>query len=267
VSTNGEDRDVLVHVEGLEVELAGRTILDGVDLEIRRGEIVAIAGGSGSGKSVLIKTILGLLHPKRGRLRVMGVNPFAASEEELGHLKQRWGAAFQYAALFTALSVRENVEVPLREQLDLPDEAYRDLADLRLRLVGLSGVDAEKRPGELSGGMRKRASIARALAVSPELLFLDEPTSGLDPVSAASLDDLIGRLTRGLDLTVLMVTHDLGSIFGLADRTAVLADGRIEALGPPAELSRSEHPWVRECFGGRRGRAAQWAIDEGENPR
>lgn len=256
MSEAASGEDWLVRVEGVHLAFDGPPVLDRVDFGVRRGEIVALAGASGSGKSVLLKTILGLLEPSRGRIEVLGVDLGQASGEQRSDLQRRWGVAFQHGALFSSLSVVENIEAPLREQLDLPESVYRELALLRLRMVGLSAEDASKRPSELSGGMRKRASIARALVVGPELLFLDEPTSGLDPVGAESLDGLIERLTRALDLTVLMVTHDLDSIFGLADRTLVLVDGRIEAEGTIEEILRAEHPWVRQAFGGARGRAA-----------
>lgn len=245
-----------IRVENLHVEIAHQAILEDLSLEVRRGEVLALVGASGSGKSVLLKTLLGLLHPQRGRIEILGVDPIQGSPEQQHALRRRWGVAFQHGALFTSLTVAENVEIPLREQLDLPESLYRELALLRLRMVGLSVRDAAKRPASLSGGMRKRASIARALAAVPELLFLDEPTSGLDPVGAAALDELIDRLRNALDLTVLMVTHDLDSVLGLADRIAVLIEGRIEAAGSAEEVSRSPHPWIQECFNGARGRAA-----------
>jgi len=245
-----------IRVENLHVEIAQQPILEDVSLEVRRGEVLALVGASGSGKSVLLKTLLGLIHPRIGRIEILGVDPIQGSPAQQRALRRRWGVAFQHGALFTSLTVAENVEIPLRQQLDLPESLYRELALLRLRMVGLSSRDVAKRPASLSGGMRKRASIARALAAVPELLFLDEPTSGLDPVGAAALDELIGRLHHALDLTVLMVTHDLDSVLGLADRIAVLIDGKIETAGSPDEVRRSSHPWIRECFNGARGRSA-----------
>ena len=256
MSERPRDTDWMIRIEDVELAFDGQTVLDRVHLDVRKGEILALAGASGSGKSVLLKVILGLLAPSRGRIEVLGVDLLESSDEKRSALRGRWGVAFQHGALFTSLTVAENIEAPIREQLDLPDAIYRELALLRLRMVGLSSEDADKRPSALSGGMRKRASIARALASSPELLFLDEPTSGLDPVGAAALDQLIGRLSRALDLTVLMVTHDLDSIFGLADRTAVLVEGRIEAQGTIDEIRRSKHPWIQQAFDGPRARAA-----------
>jgi phospholipid/cholesterol/gamma-HCH transport system ATP-binding protein len=252
--------DWLLRVEDVHLAFEGRTVLESVDLGVRRGEILALAGASGSGKSVLLKVILGLLEPARGRVEVLGVDLRNGSKEARETVQRRWGVAFQHGALFSSLSVAENVETPLREQLALPEAIYRELALLRLRMVGLTDADATKRPSQISGGMRKRASIARALVAGPEILFLDEPTSGLDPVAAAALDRLIARLTRALDLTVLMVTHDLDSIFGLADRTAVLIDGRIAVEGTIEEVCASDHPWIRQAFQGPRGRAADQAV-------
>ncbi|MHA7838336.1 MAG: ABC transporter ATP-binding protein [bacterium] len=260
-ATTHERIDAPIRVEGLEVAIEGSTILDRLDLEVRRGEILALVGASGSGKSVLLKTLLGLIHPRRGRVEVLGVDPTEGAEDARRDLRRRWGVAFQHGALFTSLTVAENVETPLREELDLPETLYRELALLRLRMVGLSSRDFGKRPASLSGGMRKRASIARAIAASPELLFLDEPTSGLDPVSAAALDELIDRLRHALGLTVFMVTHDLESVVELADRIAILIDGRIETTGTLEEIRRSSHPWIRECFEGPRGRSAMQARD------
>ncbi|WP_237751634.1 ABC transporter ATP-binding protein [Sphingobium sp. DC-2] len=232
-------------------------IHDGVDLEVRRGEILGLIGGSGSGKSVLLHTILGLNRPAAGRIELLG-----RDLAEAGHsgIAQRIGMLFQNGALFSSLTVQENVETPFLEHLELPYPFVRDLAALKIRLAGLNDDAGPKRPSALSGGMRRRAGLARAIALDPEILFLDEPTAGLDPISAAAFDELILKLHEALGLTVLMITHDLDALYAVTDRVAVLADQKVVAVAPVAELERSEHPWIKEYLGGPRGRAARKGV-------
>jgi phospholipid/cholesterol/gamma-HCH transport system ATP-binding protein len=220
-----------------------------------RGETVGLVGGSGSGKSVLLRTIVGLNPWRAGRIEVLGEDVGQLSAGERRRLQTRWGVLFQDGALFSSLTVAENIELPLREHARVPAEALDDIAALKVAMVGLPADAAAKKPSELSGGMRKRAGLARALALDPELLFLDEPTAGLDPIGAANFDRLLRDLQRSLGLTVLMVTHDLDSLNAICDRVAVLLDKRIVA-GTMAQLLVYDHPWVRDYFHGPRGRAA-----------
>ncbi len=253
----------VVEVEGLVSRFGDHLVHDGLDLSVRRGEILGLVGGSGAGKSVLLNTLIGLRAPEAGRVRVLGVDVNAASEAERLSLERRWGVLFQSAALFSALTVRDNVAAPMREHTRLPRRQVEELAEMKIALAGLPQSAGLLRPAELSGGMRKRAGLARAIALDPELLFLDEPTSGLDPISAEGFDTLIRNLSETLGLTVFMITHDLDSLYAVCDRVAVIADRRIVAVAPIPELERSEHPWVREYFLGPRGRAAERAERPG----
>ncbi len=256
IEAGGAEGEPVIEVRGLVSRFGARLVHDGVDLTVRQGEILGLVGGSGAGKSVLLNTLIGLRAPDRGQVRVLGLDVYRASEAEQRSLEARWGVLFQGGALFSALNVRDNVSAPLREHTRLPPRSAAALAELKLSLSGLAPEVADMKPAELSGGMRKRVSLARALALDPELLFLDEPTAGLDPIGAAAFDQLIGQLSKALGLTVFLITHDLDSLYALCDRVAVIADRKIVAVAPLAELERSSHPWVKSYFSGPRGRAA-----------
>jgi phospholipid/cholesterol/gamma-HCH transport system ATP-binding protein len=251
-----------VRVRGLRSAFGDNVIHDGLDLDVRRGEILAIVGGSGTGKSVLLNTILGLKRPDGGHVEIFGRDVHDPTAE--AQVERRTGVMFQSGALFSALTVSQNVEAPLREHTNLPDDFVRELALLKIKLVGLRASAADLMPAELSGGMRKRVGIARALALDPELLFLDEPTAGLDPIGAAEFDQLTRGLCDSLGLTVLIITHDLDTLYTITDRVAVLAEKKVVATAPVAELERSDHPWIRTYFNGPRGRAAQDAQRRNE---
>jgi len=227
--------------------------MDGLDLDIRRGEVLGFVGASGAGKSVLTRTILGLQPKQAGTIEVEGRDIDKLSPRERARVERGWGVLFQQGALFSSLTVRQNIEAPMREHLDISPALRTELAMLKLRLVGLPADAASKFPSELSGGMIKRAALARALALDPGVLFLDEPTSGLDPISAGEFDALIATLQATLGLTVFMVTHDLDSLYAICDRVAVLGSGKVVAVGAIAELLKSEEPWIREYFHGKRG--------------
>jgi len=246
----------IVDVEGLRTVFGPQVVHDGLDLQVRRGEVLGLVGGSGTGKSVLLRTILGLRRPDGGRVRVFGEDPHGLDAAARRSIQRRWGVLFQDGALFSSLTVAQNIQVPMREHLGLRAPLIDELAAIKVSLVGLPCDAGPKMPSELSGGMRKRAGLARALALDPELLFLDEPTAGLDPIGAAAFDTLIARLRESLGLTVVVVTHDLDTLYAICDRIAVLGDGRILALGTLPELLASRHPWTREYFHGPRGRAA-----------
>jgi phospholipid/cholesterol/gamma-HCH transport system ATP-binding protein len=252
---NGHDEGPIVRVRNLVTRIGGRTIHDGIDLELRRGEVLGVVGGSGAGKSVLLRTIVGLMTPAAGTIEVFGEEMARLNDRERHKLEARWGVLFQDGALFSSLTVAENIDVPLKEQFDLPHHLLVEIAQLKLSLVGLAPETAALHPSELSGGMRKRAGLARALALDPALLFLDEPTAGLDPISAGEFDRLIGDLKASLGLTVFMVTHDLDSLIAICDRIAVLIDKRLK-IGTISELMRDPHPWLQAYFHGPRGRAA-----------
>jgi phospholipid/cholesterol/gamma-HCH transport system ATP-binding protein len=213
--------------------------------------VVALIGGSGTGKSVLLKEMIGLLRPTGGRVRLLGTDVWGSTEEEVDALRRRFGMLFQDGALFSSLSVAENIAVPLREHTDLPDALIAPLVGFKLSLVGLSPDTGRKSPAELSGGMRKRVALARALALEPEILFLDEPTSGLDPIGARAFDSLVRALSDSLGLTVFMVTHDLDTLLSIIDRTIALSKGKVIADGPVPAVMRSDHPWIREYFSAR----------------
>ncbi|WP_343224973.1 ATP-binding cassette domain-containing protein [Luteimonas sp. MC1895] len=250
----------VVRVSGLGNRFGAQVVHEGLDLEVREGEILGVVGGSGSGKSVLMRSIIGLRTPDEGEIEVLGVDGRAGDDASRLHIERNTGVLFQDGALFSSLTVGENVEVPLKEHHpNLPDGLRRELALLKVKLAGLPADAINKLPSQLSGGMRKRAGLARALAMDPPLLFLDEPTAGLDPIGAAAFDSLILTLRQALGLTVFIITHDLDTLYAICDRVAVIADRRIVATGPLDEIERLEHPWVQEYFNGPRGRAAREA--------
>lgn len=251
------ERDVVIRLRGLKTQFGRQLIHDGLDLDVRRGEILAIVGGSGTGKSVMLRTMLGLKRPEGGRIELLGVDITAEPDDEtLRRLRRRLGVLFQDGALFGELSVAENVAVPLKEHTDLSAEAIEDIAALKIAMVGLPADAGPKKPSDLSGGMKKRAGLARSLALDPDILFLDEPTAGLDPIGAAAFDELIRSLQGAMGLTVVMITHDLDTLHAICDRIAVLADRKVKLIGPMSAMLASDHPWVREYFHGPRGRAA-----------
>ncbi|WP_439815874.1 ABC transporter ATP-binding protein [Zavarzinia sp. CC-PAN008] len=253
--------DYVIRVRGLETRFGPAVIHQGLNLDIRRGEILGVVGGSGTGKSVLMRTIIGLVRPYAGTIEVLGQNVDELDDVALRRLESRWGVLFQSGALFTSLSVAQNVQVPMREHLDLSQGLMDQLAALKIGMVGLPPDAGPKLPSSLSGGMKKRAGLARALALDPEILFLDEPTAGLDPIGAAAFDKLILDLHRTMGITVVMITHDLDSLATICDRIAVLARKQVIAVAPMAELLDNPDPWIVEYFHGPRGRAARDAQD------
>ncbi|HEY8267384.1 MAG TPA: ATP-binding cassette domain-containing protein [Xanthobacteraceae bacterium] len=253
---DAQNIDNVISVRDLVVGFGKQTVLKGLNLDIRRGEILGFVGASGGGKSVLTRTIIGLLPKRQGKIEVFGKNLDELDELERQKVEKRWGVLFQGGALFSSLNVIQNVQFPLREDLKLRGRLLDEIAVAKLEMVGLDASVCEKAPSELSGGMIKRAALARALALDPEIVFLDEPTSGLDPISAGEFDELIRALQQTLGLTVFMVTHDLYSLHSVCDRVAALADGKIIAEGPVDSLMNSEHPWLKAYFGGKRGRVA-----------
>jgi phospholipid/cholesterol/gamma-HCH transport system ATP-binding protein len=248
------DGEPTIVVRGLVTRFGTQTVHDGLDLEVRRGEILGVVGGSGTGKTVLLRTVIGLQRPTEGEVRLLGER-VAWDGSTTARLAGRFGMLFQEGALFSALTVGQNIEVPMRERGDVPKALMDELARLKVGLVGLPPDACGKYPSQLSGGMRKRAGLARALALDPEVVFLDEPTAGLDPIGASAFDELILDLRRALGLTVVMVTHDLDSLARICDRIAVLVDKRI-VVGTMAELTADPHPWIQEYFHGPRARAA-----------
>jgi phospholipid/cholesterol/gamma-HCH transport system ATP-binding protein len=243
--------DAVVEVKDIVTRFGRDVIHDGISFTVPRGEIVALIGGSGTGKSVLLKEVVGLMRPQGGAISLFGHDVWSATEEQLAGLRRRFGMLFQDGALFSSLSVAENIAVPLHEHTDLPADLVSALVGFKLALVGLSPATGRKMPAELSGGMRKRVALARALALEPEVLFLDEPTSGLDPIGARAFDALIRTLNESLGLTVFMVTHDLDTLLSIVDRTVALASGAIVADGPVEDARRVDHPWIREYFSSR----------------
>lgn len=250
-----EPKDELaIRVSDLVVGFGRQTVLDHLSLDVRRGEILGLVGASGGGKSVLMRTIIGLIPRRSGTIEIMGQPIGGAHDRGTAAI---WGILFQQGALFSSLTVRQNIQFPLRENLVLSQELMDEIAIAKLEMVGLRPRDGDKYPSELSGGMTKRVALARALALDPPILFLDEPTSGLDPIAAGDFDALIGTLQKTLGLTVFMVTHDLASLTTVCDRVAAIADGKIVAIGPMRELLQSEHPWVRAYFHGKRSQMLQ----------
>jgi phospholipid/cholesterol/gamma-HCH transport system ATP-binding protein len=238
----------VLEVDGIRTRLAGQQLHDGVGFKINKGEIVALIGGSGTGKTVLLRQCIGLLRPQGGHIRLLGEDVWDLTPAAMNALRLRFGVLFQEGALFSSLTVAENVTAALREHTDLPAALRDQVVDLKIRLAGLPPEAAGKRPAELSGGMKKRAALARALALEPEMLFLDEPTSGLDPISARAFDNLLRTLCDSLGLTALLTTHDLDTLWGLVDRVVVLHGGKVIADGPVAEVARTEHDWIQSYF-------------------
>ncbi|HEV8695909.1 MAG TPA: ABC transporter ATP-binding protein [Lysobacter sp.] len=248
----------MIRVRGLINRFGEQVVHDGLDLDVRRGEIIGVVGGSGTGKSVLMRSILGLQRPDAGTIEVLGVDARSEDPEDRRQIERNTGVLFQDGALFSSLTVGENVQVPLKEyHRDLPDSLRYELALLKVKLAGLPADAISKLPSQLSGGMRKRAGLARALALDPPVLFLDEPTAGLDPIGAAAFDHLIRTLQQALGLTVFLITHDLDTLYAICDRVAVLADQKVVVCAPMAEVERFDHSWVQEYFHGPRARAAQ----------
>jgi phospholipid/cholesterol/gamma-HCH transport system ATP-binding protein len=257
----GGRKDVVIKVRGVVNAFGGKVIHDHIDLDVYRGEVLGVVGGSGSGKSVLLRSIIGLNRPKQGTIEVFG-QPIEGEIEgpAMQRLEMRWGVLFQEGALFSSQTVAENIQVPLREYTAMSQELMDEIACMKLGLVGLPLDTGAKFPSELSGGMKKRAGLARALALDPELLFLDEPTSGLDPISANQFDELIKQLQKVLGLTVFLVTHDIDTLRAITDRIAVLVDKKL-VIGTMAELRKNQNPWIKDYFSGVRGRAALAATD------
>lgn len=252
-------------VEGLGNAFGEQVIHENLDLKVRRGEILGVVGGSGTGKSVLMRSIIGLQTPSAGDIKVFGRSMTDAEPDEEIGVRNRWGVLFQGGALFSTLTVGENVQVPLKQFYpEIPEQLLEEIARYKVMLSGLPEEAVSKYPSELSGGMKKRAGLARALALDPELLFLDEPTAGLDPIGAAAFDNLTRELKATLGLTVFLITHDLDTLHEICDRVAVLADKRVIAVDTVPNLMELDHPWIQEYFNGPRGRAAltAQALDE-----
>lgn len=257
--------DAIISVRDLVVGFGSRTVLNGVSFDVRRGEVFGFVGGSGSGKSVLLRTVIGLIPRRAGSIEVLGTRLDTATRQERLKVERQWGILFQQGALFSSLTALENVQFPMREYLDLPQRLMDEMAAAKLEMVGLRKADHDKLPSELSGGMTKRVALARALALDPELVFLDEPTSGLDPIAAGDFDALIRTLQQTLGLTVFMITHDLESLYTICDRIGALADGRVVATGSIEDMLASDHPWVRSYFRGRRASAQNARFANIEN--
>ena len=258
--------DIVIQVRGLKNGFGDQIVHDGLDLDVKRGEILGVVGGSGTGKSVLMRSIIGLQVPLAGDVTVFGEETTDREDAETIDIRKRWGVLFQGGALFSTLTVAENVEVPLREFYPELDEALlAEIATYKVVMTGLPADAGPKFPAELSGGMKKRAGLARALALDPELLFLDEPTAGLDPIGAAAFDQLIQALQKTLGLTVFLITHDLDTLYAICDRVAVLADKKVIAVGTIDQLLATDHPWIQEYFRGPRGRAAVASVEAHED--
>jgi len=258
---------IAICVRGLRTSFGEQVVHEGLDLDVRAGEILGVVGGSGTGKSVLMRAIIGLQKPDEGEITVFGESMVDRTDEEVLELRRRWGVLFQGGALFSTLTVAENIEVPLREFYPEIGQQLRDeIAAYKIRMTGLPADAGPKFPSELSGGMKKRAGLARALAIDPDLLFLDEPTAGLDPIGAAAFDEQTRQLQQTLGLTVFLITHDLDTLYAICDRVAVLADRRVIAVGTIDELLATEHPWIQEYFNGPRGRAVTSARGGREQP-
>lgn len=254
-----QSSDIAISIRGLKNSFGDQVVHEGLDLDVRKGEILGVVGGSGTGKSVLMRSIIGLQTPVEGDIHVFG-QPMTGEEDEEAQLaiRRRWGVLFQGGALFSTLTVSENVQVPIREYYpNISDSLREEIAGYKIRMTGLPGEAAPKFPSELSGGMKKRAGLARALALDPDLLFLDEPTAGLDPIGAAAFDEQTRELQQTLGLTCFLITHDLDTLHAICDRVAVLADKRVIAVGTINELLATDHPWIQEYFNGARGRLAQ----------
>ncbi len=252
--------EAVIRVRDLLVGFGDHIVMRNLDLDVYRGEVLGFVGGSGQGKSVLMRAILGLVRKRAGRIELFGADRDTLSSRQRRLLEQRWGVLFQNGALFSSLTVRQNIQMPMRENRRVSQRLMDELAMLKLELVGLPPDAADKFPSELSGGMVKRAALARALSLDPELVFLDEPTSGLDPIGAAEFDELIRTLQHTLGLTVFMVTHDLDSLYSICDRVAALAEGRVIAAGSMETMLASDHPWLRAYFHGVRGSRLTGAL-------
>jgi phospholipid/cholesterol/gamma-HCH transport system ATP-binding protein len=261
----GPDESPIIRVRDLVVGFGDKVILDHLSLEVRRGEILGVVGASGGGKSVLLRTIIGLLPKRAGSVEIFGIDLDSATDEDRRSIGQRCGILFQQGALFSSLTALQNVQFPMREFLEASEETMKDVAMAKLEMVGLGPDDAAKFPAELSGGMTKRVALARALALDPEIVFLDEPTSGLDPISAADFDALIRTLQQTLGLTVYMNTHDLQTLDAVCDRIAALADGKVVALGDMQTMLECEHPWVRSYFRGQRASVVTRELERSGN--
>ncbi len=247
----------IISIQGLKVGFGSRLIMDGLDLNVKQGEILGVVGASGTGKSVLLRTIIGLIQQREGSIEVLGQNLTTATDDERREIEKRWGVLFQHGALFSSLNVKQNIQVPLREHAHLSQAMMEEIAMLRIEQVGLKPEAAERMPSELSGGMIKRAALARALALDPDILFLDEPTSGLDPIGAQEFDELIQTLQKTLGLTIFMVTHDLDSLATACNRIAALGEGKVLAIGDIEVMKSYNHPWLKAYFQGPRARAAR----------
>jgi phospholipid/cholesterol/gamma-HCH transport system ATP-binding protein len=258
-----KDCDAVITVRGLTNRFGDQVVHEDLDLTVCRGEILGVVGGSGTGKSVLMRSIIGLQKPEAGEIQVLGEDMVGRPEDEAKNIRRRWGILFQNGALFSTLTVAENVEVPIKEYFPyIKPPLLDEIASYKIAMSALPADAGPKYPAELSGGMVKRAGLARALALDPELLFLDEPTAGLDPIAAASFDELIKSLQKRLDLTVFLITHDLDTLYAICDRVAVLADRKVIAVGTIPELLALDHPWIQEYFNGPRGRAAADTAEE-----
>lgn len=261
-----DPREVIIRVRDLTVAFGDKIVLDHLDLDVFRGEILGVIGASGSGKSVLARAIIGLLPRQNGTVEIFNRDVGALAPGERRAIERRWGVMFQHGALFSSLTVKQNIQFPMREHLALSDTLLDELAMLKIAMVGLKPDAAEKYPSELSGGMVKRAAFARALALDPELLFLDEPTSGLDPISAGEFDELVTTLQETLNLTVFMITHDLNTLDAACERIVALARGKLIAAGSAATLIASDDPWLRSYFQGPRGRTIFSSSSETHRP-
>jgi phospholipid/cholesterol/gamma-HCH transport system ATP-binding protein len=266
-ATAATDPELVIDVRGIRTAFGAQVVHDGLDLQVRRGDLVALIGGSGTGKSVLLREIVGLHRPDAGSVSLLGTDVWSADGDALAAVRRRFGMMFQEGALFSSLDVAANVATPIREHLDLPDALVDELVRLRLSLAGLPPDAGAKLPSQLSGGMRKRAAIARALALEPEVLFLDEPTSGLDPITARAFDALLAFLNRDLGITVFVVTHDLDTLFGIARRIVVLGRGRVVADGSIEEVVRIDDPWIQSYFSSRATPPPRAPADPDRAPR
>ena len=253
-------REAVIEARDLVTRFGSNVIHQDLDLDVWRGEVLGVVGGSGTGKSVLLREIVGLVRPASGSIRAFGVDMLHASDEERRSVERRWGVMFQDGALFSSLTVRENVEAPMRIMAHLDPDLRRSLAELKVAMAGLPPNANDKYPSDLSGGMRKRAGLARALALDPEIVFLDEPTAGLDPIGASEFDEMIRSLQKALGITVFLVTHDLDTLHATCDRIAVLAEKKVLVTGTMAEMLEVDQPWVHEYFHGPRARAALSAV-------
>ena len=252
-----EAHENVIELSHVSTHFGEHIVHDDVSLAVRRGEVFALIGGSGSGKSTLLREMILLHQPDAGEIEVLGIKLKDISDADAMALRRRWGVSFQHGGLFGALTVKENIGLPLREHTDLADALIDEIADWKLAMTGLSPQVGAQYPAELSGGMMKRASLARALALDPELLFLDEPTAGLDPISAAGVDGLLRELRELFGLTIVMITHDLDLLWQVTDRVAVLADGTVQGVGSMAELAEMSDPPIRQFFDGPRARSAK----------